>query len=154
MTKNKEIKNSAHILKMPLILIIIVILTILIIIVSYSLNKIGKISKSPAESFCTNREKTAIVCTNDTVCQCEGKVFDNPFFFANENEKCPAGCSTIMPASSEGKMGSCNLAALMASDVPLCYEGCTSSAVTKKAQKINNDCCTVTMEGPCAPALK
>lgn len=152
MAKSSKIKDSPHILKMPIVLIIVTILIILTIIVLYLFNKFGEVSKSPAESFCTNREKTAVVCKNDTICQCEGKVFDSSFFFANENGKCPVGCGTLKPASSEGKIGTCNLATLMASDVPLCYEGCTGSAVTKKAQKINNDCCTVTMESPCVPA--
>lgn len=125
---------------------------VLAIILIYTIKKINpEILKSPAENLCTNREKTAVVCKDNTLCQCEGKIYDNSIFFANENEKCPAGCGTIMPASSEGKMGTCNLAVLMASNVPSCYEGCISSAITKKAETQNNNCCTVTMENSCTP---
>ena len=107
-------------------------------------------SNDSQSSFCTNREKTAVVCKNDIICQCEKGVFTNPIFFANAKGECPTGCNTLTPSSLEGTLGTCNIAVLMASDVPACHPGCQGTEVSKKSQEVTNECCTVILEGPCS----
>lgn len=137
---------------------IIAIILIIIILSTLYFTK-SNVQKSPTiysnesqSSFCTNREKTATVCKDDIICQCEKGAITNPIFFANANGECPAGCNTLTPSSSEGTLGTCNLAVLIASDVPACHPGCQGTEVSKKSQEVTNECCTVILEGPCSPS--
>jgi len=156
-------KTPKHKKIMSLILIIsVAVLIIIIILISLSIQKkySASLKTAPAfspelnSSFCTNREKTASVCKGNVICQCSNETFTNPFFFANSNEKCPNGCNALKPASSEGPLGTCALALIIASDVPLCHPGCIGPEVTKKSEDLNNECCVVTMESPCSLAQK
>ena len=159
--KKQEIPKNQKILFITLITVIIILLVIIFILRStiqknYSESlKIGPaLSPEMNYSLCTNREKTANVCKGDVICQCENRNYSNPFFFANNAQTCPEGCNILKPVSSEGAFGSCNLALLMASDVPLCTPGCSNQAVLKKSENQTSECCIVTMETHCIPSSK
>ena len=94
---------------------------------------------------------TLIYAQTETQQQCEGEVFENKFFFANANEECPAGCNKLKPISSEGAIGTCNLATIITSDVPACNVGCKGSEKSKKLHELTNDCCKITLETQCKP---
>lgn len=140
--------DNEKLLKITVIMFPILIIIILVVI--YSATKNNKLSESPQleNLFCTNRDNTASVCKGDIICQCYINN-SSKFFFANKDEECPADCSILKPASPEGDLGTCNIALITASDIPLCHAGCKGKDISLKTRDLANDCCKITIERPC-----
>ena len=134
------------------------LLVIIILIIIYSSIKNNPYMESPAlnqeinNQFCTNRDNTVTICKGDVICQCRTNSSQNKLFLANKNEECPEDCGALKPASSEGDLGTCNIALIIASDIPLCHANCKGKDISLKARDLANDCCKITIERPCVPA--
>ena len=136
---------------LKLIIVALPILVIISLVVIYSTTKNTLYLQSPeatGNSFCTNRVNSAIVCKGNTICQC----YENNssrLFFANNNEECPQDCNSLKPASSEGDLGTCSIASIIAKNIPSCYAGCEGKEILQKTKELTNDCCQITLERPC-----
>lgn len=152
-SSKEMVKRKNNIIKISLLTGAIILVATLPLIIFYGVTNYGPLKSPPLEEsyLCTNREKIASVCKEDIVCQCKGDVYANEFFFANSNKECPPGCGVITPSSSEGNLGTCNLAAIMAADVPSCNSDCTGKDILLKSQNITNECCTLVLERQCMP---
>lgn len=141
--------DNEKLLKITVIALPILIIIILVVIYSATKNKISQSPELTDNLFCTNRDNTATVCKRDIICQCYSNN-SSKFFFANKDEECPADCSILKPASPEGDLGTCNIALIMANDIPLCHASCKGKDISLKAREIKNDCCQITLERPCS----
>ncbi len=127
------------------------VLIIIILTVIYSTINSNQYSQSPEITdnlFCTNRDNTAKVCKGDIICQCNINN-SSKFFFANKDEECPQDCSILKPASPEGDLGTCNIALIIANNIPLCHAGCKGQDISLRTKDQTSECCEITLERPC-----